>query len=213
MPAKLKCLLLDFDGVIVESNGIKDAAFRQLLQPFPGHSEALWHYHMSHNAVDRYAKFAYFTRQIFGHEDPEIQSKFASDFEAMADAAIRVCPFVPGALEFLEFFSKLMPLHLSSATPDKNLEQILAYRNLTRFFTTVSGSTEEKPQAISRILRESKLFPQEVLFIGDSPEDYTAANSAGIRFMTRISDRYDTRQMPPGCIDLFAAMENLRKEI
>ena len=59
-----KLILLDFDGVIIESVGIKDEAFEKLYQNYPKHLTQIMEYHLSHNATIRFIKFRYIVENI-----------------------------------------------------------------------------------------------------------------------------------------------------
>ena len=48
---ELKTIILDFDGTLVESVGIKDAAFEALFSEYPEHLECIMAYHLSHGRL------------------------------------------------------------------------------------------------------------------------------------------------------------------
>ena len=72
-------MILDFDGVVVESVGIKDQAFRQLYQDFPQHLDRIMEYHLSHNATIRFEKFRYIAENI-------LRCQFTAEMEAKLKA-------------------------------------------------------------------------------------------------------------------------------
>lgn len=53
----IRAIVLDFDGVIVESLDIKTRAFRDLFSDYPQHLDKIMSYHLAHNAISRYIKF------------------------------------------------------------------------------------------------------------------------------------------------------------
>ena len=55
----IRAIVLDFDGVIVESLGIKTQAFRDLFSDYPQHLGDIMSYHLSHTSILRYIKFEY----------------------------------------------------------------------------------------------------------------------------------------------------------
>ena len=88
MPVKsikqTKVIILDFDGVIVESVGIKDRAFYELYQGgHPDHIDAIMSYHLAHNATIRFKKFKYISENILKRtytlEDERLLSNRFSD--------------------------------------------------------------------------------------------------------------------------------------
>ena len=56
---RLRVLILDFDGVILESNEIKTGAFRQVCSGYPAHLDAMMRYHERNVSLSRYVKFNY----------------------------------------------------------------------------------------------------------------------------------------------------------
>jgi beta-phosphoglucomutase len=200
-----KAILLDFDGVIIESVGIKDQAFEELYQTYPKYLPQIVEYHLSHNATIRFTKFRYIAENILhepynAQKEKELSERFSNlVFEKIID-----CPYVDGALEFLDFFSNRVPLYLISISPEEELSQILIARNLDHYFEKVYANPPQKSEAFKQILAESQLDPSETVYIGDTPEDYEAAFTIGIPFIGRKSKKV----FPEGGFPVF---ENMRE--
>ena len=185
-----KVIILDFDGVIVESVGIKDRAFEVLFADYPQYRDDILSYHLSHNAVIRFEKFRYITENILrrpytDERAKELQTQY-SDF--ILEKIIR-CPLVAGAEDFLNHFSKTAPLFLASVNPASELEEILNKRELKRFFKKIYAHPWLKKDAILDILKNENKLLSEAVFIGDSLEDLFAAREAGVFFVGRNSGK------------------------
>ena len=183
-------IILDFDGVIVESVGIKDRAFEALFADYPRHLNDIVAYHLSHNATIRFEKFRYITENILcqpytDERAKELQTKYS---EFILEKIIR-CPLVEGAEDFLSHFSKTTPLFLASVNPASELEEILNKRNLKRFFKKMYAHPWLKKDAILDILKNENKLLSEAVFIGDSLEDLLAAREAGVFFVGRNSGK------------------------
>ncbi len=207
-----KALVFDFDGVIVESVGIKDEAFRRIFAGHPDRIEEIMAYHRSRNAVIRYEKFRHIvTRILGGAYDAETAADLAARYRGFVLERIRVCPFVPGARELLEAWAGRVPMYLASVNPIEDIEELLEARGLRRFFVGLYPYPWRKAEALREIVRRTGGGPRAVAFIGDSPEDGDAAREAGTVFFGRDSGR----PFPEGTAvfpDLFAvaeALENL----
>jgi FMN phosphatase YigB (HAD superfamily) len=61
-------------------------------------------------------------------------------------------------------------------------------RGLMGYFKDIFGAPMAKKDIFSRVLKAENARPAEVLFIGDSREDYQSATEAGLCFVARISD-------------------------
>ncbi len=195
-----QAVILDFDGVIVESVGIKDDAFRELFKDYPHHLNAIMQYHRVNNATIRYEKFRVIYEEILGLPySAEVSSRLGVQFSKMIFEKILLCPYVKGAPEFLEHFSQQSLLYLASINPAEELKAILAARKINHYFSDVYAYPWSKADAIRDILRRNDFYTKDIVFIGDSPEDYEAAKMAGIDFIGRQAARsWDTK----GCMVL-----------
>jgi hypothetical protein len=62
---KIEVVILDFDGVVIESNDIKDSWYlMSSSNVFPNSMKTHCNYHRSHVSVSRYAKFDYLLEQL-----------------------------------------------------------------------------------------------------------------------------------------------------
>lgn len=193
---KLRALLFDFDGVILESVNVKTDAFRALFKQYPAHLPAIVRYHLKNSGVNRLQKFDHIHNRIL-HRPllPGQKRKLATDFAALVFAKVLACRFVPGALMLLKSLHKKIPLYVISATPEKELKEIILRRGLKRFFKRVYGFPTSKAEAIKLVLRSGDWLPKEALYIGDARADWEAARQTGVQFMGRIS-RGQNRPFP-----------------
>lgn len=183
----IKVIILDFDGVIVESLNIKTEAFRELFKGYPQHLDRIMSYHLEQISVSRYIKFEYIYTHILGESYDDDKAKEAGGkFSALVRKKIIECPGVAGAHEFLEYFSTLFPLYITSATPQQELENIIKERGLLKYFKEVYGTPPwEKYYAMQKIMSQEKVTPREIIYIGDSTEDFKVAQKAGVLFVGR----------------------------
>lgn len=180
----IRVIILDFDGVVVESVHIKHEAFSLLLPEHPEHTEAIMHYHASHNAVSRYVKFRHIVEEIVGEPyDTTVEAELKRRFDALTRERIVQCPYVPGALEFLQYFVPRLPIYLASATPLAELCDILEQRGLRRYFRDVYGAPSVKSTVLHEVLQKERVAAADSIFIGDSVEDWRAAEQAGVPFL------------------------------
>ena len=189
---KIKVIILDFDGVVVESNDIKHQAFSEMFKEYPEHYEQIMNYHRAHNHVNRYEKFRHIIENILEKEYTQQDiDEMAIRFAELTRNKIINCPFVEGADEFIQhFYSNQYPLYIASATPLDELKRILKDRKLLQYFKGIYGAPTPKKEMLANVAQKEKISPDEVLFIGDSFEDYQVATETGVSFIARISD-YD----------------------
>jgi phosphoglycolate phosphatase-like HAD superfamily hydrolase len=187
---RFRVIVLDFDGTVVESVGIKDRVFYELFRGFPDKLDRIMAYHLSHNAVIRFEKFEHIYTKILGLPyTEEVKEHLSERFSALAFNAIVECPYVEGAWDFLARYQKLVPLYLVSMSPEDELNRILAARGLSQFFKKVYPSSWQKCEALRDIVEREGITPGEAVFIGDAIEDYYAADEAGVFFIGRNSGK------------------------
>ena len=188
--SRLKIIALDFDGTLVESNLIKDRAFETIFNDWPEHTETMMRWHFAHNSIERREKFRYFVEEVLAlTERNDLIEKLSTRFGELTRSAIIECPFVKGAKDFLEYIRNRSNVYLVSATPQSDLEQIIEAKGLKDYFKKVYGAPIKKNEILKKIMLTEKVSVNEILYIGDSPEDQQCAKDLGIRFIGRQSDR------------------------
>jgi len=188
----LKLIVLDFDGVIVESTDIKTGAFRELFSDYPGHVDEIVEYHQRHAGVSRYEKFAYIYENILKQPlGKEKMAELGRRFSALVVDEIKACPSVPGALEFLKKYSNKSKLFIASSTPEEELRHLVKARGLQKYFRGIYGAPSKKSEITLRIIKEEGVQREEVLFVGDSAADLAEAEKAGVLFVGRVANLID----------------------
>ncbi len=197
-------VILDFDGVLVESVGIKDRAFKEIFSDYPERLDAIMRYHFSHNAVIRFEKFRYIFNNILGIDyTEEIEQDLSARYSQLVVDEIINCPSVPGSIEFLDYFYNRIPIYIISINPKDELDKIIKARGLNKYFKDVYTVPWKKPDAIRDILKRENIKSGEAIFIGDSPEDYQSAIQAGVSFIGRFSGKDFGTDGIPICRDFF----------
>ena len=183
----LKLIVLDFDGVIVESTDIKTEAFRRLFSRYPEHVDEIVEYHKKHMGVSRYEKFSYIFKNILKRPlSEEKKAELGRDFSALVVEEIKRCPLVPGAQDFLEKYSKKVKLFIASSTPEEELRHLVEARGLQKYFQGAYGAPSKKSEIAARLVKKEGVKKEETLLVGDSAVDLAEAEKAGILFVGRV---------------------------
>ena len=191
---QIKCIILDFDGVILESVSVKTEAFRTLFSFVPEHEEEIVQFHRDNGGMSRFDKFQYIYKNILKEE--LTQKKFeelSEKFAAIVFKEVIKALFVPGAKEFLETYYAKISLYVVSATPEEELIQIIQTRKMSHYFKKVFGAPRKKTECISEIVKLTGFPPESVIFIGDAKNDFEAARAAGVHFIGRIKPGDENR--------------------
>jgi beta-phosphoglucomutase-like phosphatase (HAD superfamily) len=191
-------LLLDFDGVILDSVAIKIDAYLQIYaDEDPEKLKAIFDHQRTHGGVTRRVKFRYFETEVFGRptNDEAIETLSAA-FTRLVHDAVLACPFIPGAREFLDCVHGNADMHIISGTPREELQDVVKRRGLAPYFASLHGAPATKLGAFREILVAGCYPPRRVLAIGDAVTELEAATSLGIPFLG-VSQQAESATFPP----------------
>lgn len=187
MSGCLDAIVLDCDGVILESVDVKTRAFASTVKRLgPEAVDILLDYHLSHGGISRYEKYRHLWRELYGREiDDETLARLSRAFSAACVEGVLRAPFVPGAEAFIQAARERWPLYVASGTPEDELRQIFEARGLAPLFTGIYGSPRTKTELLATIMAENGYAPGRTLMVGDSITDLKAAQAAGTLFYSR----------------------------
>jgi len=191
------CAIFDCDGVILDSNPVKIAAFRAALaDEDPLVVDAFIAEHRRTGGVSRYAKLARFYRELVAVEDPDAATAEALErFAEAARAGLRTCPEVVGVRELLVAMrDRNIAIHVVSGGDQAEVREALELRGLAAFMTGIHGSPTPKREHLDRLRSEGELLPGGIYF-GDAELDMQLAESFGLDFVfvAGVSDWEDGR--------------------
>ena len=177
-------VFLDVDGVLIDSIDVKGDVFVEVFADFPNSAQQVLGFHQAHGGLTREIKIRRIL-ELLGEEspsEPEVSDR-VSHFAALVVERVTQAPEVPGTHTFLQEWSNRCPFYAVSATPNEELQRIMAARGLLPFFRKVRGWPPEKSGLISQEIVSGGFDPSDCILVGDSGEDYQAAKQASIRFI------------------------------
>jgi len=203
-------LLLDFDGVLVDSTAIKVGAFETLYADTePAFRARVIAWHVRHGGISRIEKFRKFEAERLGRTATSAEIEALSRrFEAIVEDAVIACPPIPGAFDLLGVAAgRDVPCHVISGTPEPELRRIVSARGWQGHFASVRGSPALKPALIRETLAAAGMAPARATMVGDSLTDFDAAVATGAGFLG-VAGRDGSDPFPAGTVvlpDLTAA--------
>jgi len=186
----LDAIIFDFDGVLVESVGVKSRAFATLYKGYGKNIVAqIEEFHLRNGGMSRFDKFRYFQTKILGEPPPGAESvaALADAFSALVVDEVVAEPMVQGAQSFLEQCHRCLLLFVVSGTPATELSEIIERRNLAMYFAATRGSPTSKAQNISDLLKKHKISANRCVMMGDAIADYDGATSNNVAFLGRVA--------------------------
>jgi len=178
----IKVVVFDFDGVLVDSVGVKNDAMRNLFSDFgDDFSKEIFEYQQK-SGSNRH-ETAQYAKDKLNVSDIDFVEKYAENYTRNVRWQIARMPLNNGGDSTLMSLIKDLPVYISSGTPEKELIDILRDKCMKHMFKETYGSPDRKEDHFERILKEENVKPENVLFIGDMPSDYEVAKRVGVEFL------------------------------
>ena len=196
----IKNILFDFDGVIIDSMPIREAGFRLIFQDFDKYLvDKLIDYHNQNGGLSRYAKIKYFFEVVLGKTISENDIlKFAHKFSLiMREKLTNKKYLINDTLDFLKENHGRFNLHIVSGSDENELRFLCRQLNIDSYFLSINGSPAPKNKLVKCLMESYDYLLSETILIGDSVNDYDAAQESGISFygynndlIKEICDKY-----------------------
>lgn len=188
---KYNTIVFDCDGVLLNSNKVKTAAFHVAAMPWGRRAaDQLVEYHVENGGISRQVKFTYLLNEIIpkytknsrpGIDGPDMQQLLTTYAESVREG-LMTCS-VASRLSELRHKSQQSNWCIVSGGDQSELRTIFAERALDHLFDGgIFGSPDSKDIIFSRELENSNI-QKPTLFIGDSKYDYQSAKTAGLDFL------------------------------
>jgi phosphoglycolate phosphatase-like HAD superfamily hydrolase len=203
-----KVVFWDFDGVILESNKIRDKGFEIVLAEFPKEQvRLLLDYHRANGGLSRYVKFRYFFEEIRKEEITneklfKLTSKFSNIMKKYLCNKELLNPFI---LDFIVSNYKNLHMHITSGSDQKELLYLCENLEITKYFDSINGSPTPKDELVRKLLFDNGYESDLCVLVGDSKNDLDAANSNHIKFLCYNNENLCKNQ--PSFSDYFRLSE------
>ena len=176
----------DFDGVIKDSVAVKSDAFEQLFLPFGKNMvKKIRKHHEVNSGMSRFDKLPLYLEWAGEKVSQNLVNEFSEKFSLLAKDKVISSKWIDGVLDYLKNNHKKQRFFLITATPQQEIEEILAQLKIADYFKQVSGSPINKNLAIQILLKRYNIDQQQAVMIGDSNSDYEAATSNKINFILK----------------------------
>ncbi len=163
--SKYSNIIFDFDGVIVDSNFIKEECISKASQNFCNKvlHEKFVKYFIANNGIPRQIKI----KKFFNIQDSE---KILLEYERFLQNQIETINLTKGAKSFLNKLYPQQTLYMLSGGTGNEIKQILLQYKLRDIFYLIMSGPKTKEENLQNIILKGN-----TLFIGDSKTDYEVA--------------------------------------
>jgi phosphoglycolate phosphatase len=191
---RLKLLIFDLDGTIIESNEPKKEVFFQMYKEVSEEQrKRLEGLYRRKGSLPRSDLFRQAEAEI-GQGQPsreilaELQRKYSEAYLAKLDQIT----IVDGFYRFYQLLGTKYRFAIASNAPVDEVNEVLKRKKIYDYFVYVAGYPTTKVEAVKTALKTFDLEAENVLYIGDSEQDRVVCEALGVRFITRRSDEMAT---------------------
>ncbi len=175
----------DFDGVLMDSNPVRNTGFSAVLSNYPeGEVAQLLAYHRANGGLSRYVKFRYFFEQV-RHETVTEQKikELATAFSTiMRDRLLDGSLLIAETVNWVKEHYQQLPMHIVSGSDQAELRFLCAHHQLAPYFKDIMGSPVPKKQLVAGLLQHYGYQAGNCVLVGDAINDYDAAQVNGLQF-------------------------------
>lgn len=182
----MSSIIWDFDGVILNSNEIRDKGFETVLEDYSEDEiESLLEFHRANGGLSRYVKFRYFFEEIRGEaiSDEEVKDwavKFSKIMRALlTDSALQI----EESIDFIRKNHQKYRMFVASGSDQSELRYLCKQHKLDAYFEGIFGSPVAKNDIVRNIIKDFNIDPANTYLIGDSRNDFEAAHNNEIKFI------------------------------
>ncbi len=181
-----RVIFWDFDGVIKDSVKVKTDAFEKLFSPFGQEViETMREHHEENGGMSRFDKLPIYLEWAGKESSEQLVNDYSKEFSLIVKQNVINSEWVEGVLEYLKENYNRQQFFLVTATPQKEIEDILLSLGIRDYFHAIIGAPIAKKDAISHLLLEYSIVADRAVMIGDSRSDYEAAQFNNISFILR----------------------------
>ena len=185
-PSDFEVILWDFDGVIIDSNSVREFGFRSILKEFdPKQVEQLIAFHNANGGWSRFVKFRYFYEEILKRPvTDKLVQELANNFSSiMLDNLPNPELLIQETVHFIkEIHSQGKKMHIVSGSDGNELKALCEKLELSKYFLSINGSPKPKTELIRQIIHSSDISKDKYCLIGDAKNDFDAARENAITF-------------------------------
>ncbi len=181
----IKTIFWDFDGVLINSNEIRDQGFIITLKEYPDWQvDQLMAFHHQNGGLSRYVKFKYFFENIRMEtvEQGRIDELASAFSKIMRGLLVNPDLLIKENMHFIERNYDDFNMHIVSGSDGNELKYLCEEMDILKYFKSVHGSPTPKTQLVAELIAKNNYNKNECILIGDSINDYEAANDNNIFF-------------------------------
>jgi len=182
----INVIFWDYDGVLMDSNSVRDLGFERVLAEFPKDQvDRLLAFHQANGGLSRYVKFRYFFEEIRKESISDNDILIWAERFSLIMKELLINPelLIEETLNFVKENQGKYIMHITSGSDQNELRFLCKSMGIDDLFTSIHGSPKPKKEWVKELIEMHGYNLSECVMIGDSFNDYEAANISNIHFM------------------------------
>jgi phosphoglycolate phosphatase-like HAD superfamily hydrolase len=184
----IRCVVFDFDGVLVDSNAVKRQAYSDIFSGWgQSGATAVEAVLRADTEDDRFGVIRAILLRLpdppRGEELNRQVEEYAGRYNAICEEHAALCPEIGGASAVLNRLARSHSLYVISATPQDPLRRVVERRGWSPYFREVLGRPATKQENLARVMQRERIDGSRIVFVGDGRRDLEAARDSGCRFV------------------------------
>jgi phosphoglycolate phosphatase len=177
--------IFDFDGTLVDSAALKQAAFYDLF-PRDAAATAVVAAVLAEDPEGSRQRVIKEMLRRLGRSGDELETQLkalVTRYTELTDKAVGEAAEIAGASEILMALRRAgKRVFVSSNTPEQPLKLLLQRRGWLQLLDGAAGHPAEKTSTARRLLTEQNVHPARAAIIGDGESDRASAEAVGAQF-------------------------------
>lgn len=187
-----KIILWDFDGVILDSMSVRDWGFEEIFKEYPKDLvEKLIDYHRENGGLSRYVKIRFFFEELLKQSiTVEEVFTYAEKFsDLMKKKLINPKNLIFDSISFIKENYERYQFHIVSGSDQEELRFLSEQLGIAQYFISIHGSPTSKTKLVAELISKHNYNITDICLIGDSVNDYKAADDNNIFFFNFNNDK------------------------
>lgn len=190
---KVKFILFDLDGVLLDSLNLKGEVFIEVFSSYSQFSSKIMQYHLANGGVTRRRKIEYIYKLVTeSTPNEETLDALTVKFSNILNSRLSDIKLFPGASQVLASLTKMgFKLFSISSMPTIEAESILQNLEIKKFFSGILDTSSGKIAAVSKFIQGNSILNNNIIYIGDSREDFICAKTFDLTFILVNNDNFE----------------------
>lgn len=182
----IKNIIFDFDGVIIDSMDVRASGVSGVFSHYDKNLvDKFIEYYRYNAGLSKFIKIKYFYNEILGKDisDEKINEYSNQLSNIMKEKLVSKEILIDDTFEFIKNNYRKFNFHIASGSEEVELRFLCDKLEISQYFKCINGAPLHKNDLVNKIIEENNYKREETIIIGDSINDFDAAEINNIGFV------------------------------